>query len=249
MKRILWVSLIMFGAQLWAQNAIPAGTILPVHLNTSLNSRRVKVGQVITARVMQDVPLPAGSQIHVGAKLIGHVVDVKRANGSQLSLHFDALVVGKERIPVTVNLRALASMTAVEDAQIPETGPDRGTPQNWWTTDQIGGEAAYGGGPVANGLRIVGRSTPNGALVRVSAKPGSRCRETAEDNNRLQAVWLFSSDACGAYGLANLAIAHAGRTAPVGEITLASEHGDLNLRAGAGMLLRVTDSSAERASR
>jgi hypothetical protein len=249
MKRILLVSLMMFAAPLWAQNAIPAGTILPVQLNTSLNSRRVKVGQVITARVMQDVPLPAGSQIHAGARLIGHVVDVKRANSAQLSLHFDTLVVGKQRIPVTVNLRAVASMTAIEEAQIPETGPDRGTPQNWWTTDQIGGEVAYGSGPVADGLRFVGKSTPNGALAHVSTKPGTRCRGTAEDNNRLQAVWLFSSDACGAYGFANLAIAHAGRTAPVGEITLASEHGDLNLRAGAGMLLRITESSAERASR
>ena len=82
MKRILWVSLILFSAHLFAQSAIPAGTILPVALNSSLNSRKVKPGQVITARVMQDVPLSPGSTIHAGAKVIGHVIDVKPANGA-----------------------------------------------------------------------------------------------------------------------------------------------------------------------
>jgi len=132
MKRMLWLSLLMFAADLFAQNTIPAGTILPVALNSSLNSRKVKPGQVITARVMQDVPLP-GSTIHAGAKVVGRVIDVKPANGgsgAQISFRFDTLVVSKRRIPITTNLRAAASMMAVEAAQLPESGPDRGTSQN-----------------------------------------------------------------------------------------------------------------------
>ena len=133
MKRILWVSLILFSVHLFAQSAIPAGTILPVALNSSLNSRKVKTGQVITARVMQDVPLSQGSTIHAGAKVIGHVLDIKPANGpngARMSFRFDTLVVSKhQRMPITTNLRALASMMAVEEAQTPEAGPDRGTPE------------------------------------------------------------------------------------------------------------------------
>lgn len=131
-------------------------------------------------------------------------------------------------------------MMAVEQAQLPETGPDRGTSENAWTTDQIGGEVVYrGGGPVANGLRSVGEPTANGVLVHVSAKPGTECRGEIEGNHQLQAFWVFSSDACGTYDLPNLAILHAGRDAPVGEITLGSDKGDLNVRSGSGMLLRV----------
>jgi hypothetical protein len=228
---------------LFAQNTIPAGTILPVALNSSLNSRKVKPGQVITARVMQDVPLSPGSTIHAGAKVIGRVIDVKPASGgsgAQVSFRFDTLVVSKRRIPIITNLRALASMMAVEAAQLPESGPDRGTSQNAWTTDQIGGEVVYrGGGPVADGLRSVGEPTYGGVLVHVSAKPGSPCRGEIEGNDRLQALWVFSSDACGVYDFADLAIVHAGRIDPVGEITLASDKGEVNIRAGSGMLLRV----------
>jgi hypothetical protein len=243
MKRIFCLSLIMLSMDLFAQNTIPAGTIVPVALNSSLNSRKVKPGQVITARVMQDVPLSPGSTIHAGAKVIGRVIDVKPANpgsGAQISFRFDTLVVSKRRIPIITNSRALASMMAVEAAQLPESGPDRGTSQNAWTTDQIGGEVVYrGGGPVADGLRSVGEPTYGGVLVHVSAKPGSPCRGEIEGNDRLQALWVFSSDACGVYDFADLAIVHAGRTDPVGEITLASDKGEVNVRAGSGMLLRV----------
>jgi len=192
--------------------------------------------------VMQDVPLSPGSKIHAGAKVIGHVVELKPANGAsgaRVSLRFDAIVVSKQRLPITTNLRALASMMAVEQAQLPETGPDRGTSENSWTTDQIGGEVVYGGWEVANGLRPVGEPTAHGVLVHVSAKPGTKCRGEIQGIDRLQALWVFSSDACGAYDFEDLEIVHAGRSNPVGEITLASEHGDVNVRAGSGMLLRV----------
>jgi len=228
-----------------AQSTVPAGTILPVSLSTSLNSRKVKPGQLITGRVMQDVPLSTGSAIHAGAKVIGHVVDVNSAgskNGARLTFQFDGIVISRQRLPITTNLRALASMMAVEEAQLPVSGPDRGTSERAWTTVQIGGEVVYrGGGPVANGLRSVGEPTIRGVLVHVTAKPGTKCRGDMAGNDRLQALWVFSSDACGTYGFEGLTLAHAGRSNPTGQITLASNHGDVNVRAGSGILLRVNN--------
>lgn len=234
--------LLAIGTESFAQSAIPPGVILPVQLNSSLNSKKSKPGQIVTARVMQDVPLASGGRIRAGSKVIGRVLDAVEAQngmGARISLRFDTLEVSGRRIPITTNLRALASMMEVEDAQIPKTGPDRGTPEDAWTTVQVGGNVVYrGGGPVANGLNVVGTPAPNGVLVRVASKPGTRCRGSLV-GDRLQALWVFSSDACGAYGFSDLTIAHAGRTDPVGQITLASAKKNIDIRSGSGLLLRV----------
>ncbi|HYL69110.1 MAG TPA: hypothetical protein VEX69_08085 [Candidatus Limnocylindria bacterium] len=248
MKRALLVGLFALSAGLFAQDKIPAGTILPVRLNISLNSAKTKPGQVITARVMQDVPLESGMKVHAGSKLAGHLVDVTPArNGAagKISFQFDKLMVSKETIAVVANLRALASPLEVEQAQLPYWSPDRGTPSTVWTTVQIGGdEIVYrGGGHVSNGERTVGEPVPDGVLARVSAKTGTECRGAVEGNDRPQAVWVFGSDVCGTFGYPRVNITHAGRTNPVGEIVLTSTDGDVNVRSGSGMLLRVNSAS------
>lgn len=239
---LLWFSCARLSAQ-----AIPSGTILPVQLNSSLKSQKAKPGQRVTARLMQDVPLP-GSTLRSGATVIGRITAVRQASGqsdAQISIRFDTLKSGAKHIPIITNLRALASMLDVAEAQVPQSGPDRGTPDYWWTTTQIGGEVNYrGGGTIASGSEAVGHSVYDGVLVRVRAKPGTACRGDVDGNDRLQALWLFSSDACGLYDYPDLVLVHAGRTAPVGEITLGSTKGHLNIRAGSGMLLRVNQPGA-----
>jgi len=236
------ISLLLFSAAAWAQNAVPVGTVLPAELSASLDSGKSKPGQVITARIMQDVPLPAG-RIPAGARIVGHIVNVapaKTGSGMEISLQFDAVRFSHRSIPIITNLRAWASMTEVEDAQIPSTGPDRGTPWAWVTTNQIGGEVVYGqGGPVTNGSSFVGHAAPGGVLVHLSSKHGSICRGEVGGNDSPQALWLFSSDACGLYGFPELEIAHAGRTSPVGQIRIASKRGRLHIQGGSGLLLRV----------
>lgn len=249
MKNATLLGLLVCSAGLWAQDAIPAGTILPVQLNSSLRSDKARPGESVSARVMQDVPLPAGSRIRAGATVIGHVVAVRRAsNGAagEISLRFDTVATKAQRIPLITNLRALATMMDVSEAQIPENGPDRGTSEYSWTTDQIGGEINYrGAGTVAHGSNIVGHSVSDGVLVRVRSKPGSRCRGDLDGDDRLQALWVFSSDACGLYDFPGVTLGHAGRTDPVGQITLRSDKGNVKIRAGSGMLLRVNNGAGK----
>lgn len=242
MRRMLSICILLLSTQILGQNAIPTGTILPLRLNSSLNSRKSKAGQIVSARLMQDVPLSLGSKIHAGAKAIGRVLEVVHTidGGTQISLRFDSLATSHQILPISTNLRALASMMEVEDAQTPKTGPDRGTPANAWTTVQIGGDVVYrGGGPVAKGLRVVGTPTTDGVLARTESKPESPCRGDFDGNNHPQALWVFSADACGTYGFDSVKIVHAGRTDPIGTITLASVGHRLDIRSGSGILLRV----------
>ncbi len=240
--RSLLIGLLILSTGLLAQDAIRAGTVLPAQLNSSLDSQKAKPGQVITARVMQDIPLPGGRKIPVGAKVGGRIIKVAvpaTGSGAVISLQFDTVSFSGHSLTVVTNLRALASMMEVADAQVPTTGTDRGTPWAWMTTNQIGGEVVYGqGGPVMNGSKVVGYAVPGGVLARLSVKPGTPCRGALDDSHP-QALWVFSSDACGVYGFADLEIAHPGRTSPVGQITLTSTRGPIHIRGGSGLLLRV----------
>lgn len=222
---------------------IPPGTILPVELNSSLRSNKSHLGQAISARIMQDLPLAGGLKIRAGARVLGHVIAVTPATANapaSMSFTFDHVAYGKQSLPVVTNLRALAGMMEVEQAQVPQTGPDRGTSPDTWTTIQIGEEVAYHGAAVTQGVRDVGRSlVGGGVLAPISARPGSSCRGVIGESDQPQAFWVFSSDACGIYGYPNVALTHAGRTNPSGQITLQSLAGDLNIRSGSGLLLRV----------
>jgi len=224
------------------QLAIPPGTILPVRVG-SLSSEKSKPGDLIKARIMQDVPLGNGSKLRAGSTVLGRVVDVIPATpgtNATLTLKFDTVLQGKTSISVLTNLRAIASTLEVEFAQTPTTGPGKGDVFDWMSTIQVGGEAVYGrGGEVTNGDRVVGRAVYDGVLAEPTAKEGTNCRGPVDGNDRLQAFWVFSSDACGAYGFPYLTISHSGRTDPRGEIVLVSERGPVKIRSGSGWLLRV----------
>ena len=223
---------------------IPVGTILPVRLNHALSSKNAQAGQEVTGRIMQDVPLPNHAEIHEGAKVCGKIVSVQRAgNGTDgiISLRFDILELHHRKIPIVTSLRALAGFMEVQSAQTPESTPGFGTPYIWANTRQIGGDEVYGvGGPVTNqNSEEVGKGVYGGVLVHVRARPESNCRGPLDAEDRLQALWVFSSDACGVYGVQGVTIAHAGRIAPAGEIALVAEKRDLLVRGASGMLLRV----------
>jgi hypothetical protein len=229
--------------------AIPPGTILPVHLNSAISSSKSKAGQIITGRIMQDVPLPAGLKIRAGSKIIGHVVEMTPASAvsrARISLQFDQLVSSNQRFSITTNLRAIAGFMEVADAQAPY-GAGESNDNQWLTTVQVGGDVAYGeGGPVTSGEDasiVVGKLVKGSLLGQVRAREGTKCRGAIYGNDSPQALWVFSSDACGTYGLEHIKIEHAGRTDPAGVIVLVSDHGNLRIASGAGMLLRVNASS------
>jgi hypothetical protein len=193
----------------------------------------------IPVKVMQDVP---GTLIKRRAKVLGHVVKAAaEPNGtSALEISFDAINLLGRAVPLKASLRALASFMEVEAAQVPEEGASRGITPEVATTQQIGGEQVYrGGGPVADGNTTVGRPVPYGVLALPRANPERHCQGLIGENRQPQALWLFSSDACGVCGFHNIQMNHAGKTDPKGNILFSSEKGKLTINSGSAMLLRV----------
>lgn len=221
---------------------VPRGTILPVRLNSTISSDKSKSGQVITGRIMQDVPLASGTVLRAGSKVIGHILDVSSAsNGGQarVSFQFDKLIASGRTIPIKTNLRAVAEPMTVMQVEVSNSSL-----HDYFLPSLIGGDIAYqsGGGAVtAPDGAVVGRLGKDGALdlVRASDRQDRDCRGPVYGKGSPAAMWVFSSDACGMYDLPQIRVTHAGRTEPVGVISLISEKGPFNLPRGAGMLLRV----------
>src|SRR6202050_880460 len=223
--------------------SIPAGTIIPVILNSTLRSDKSRSGDAIEATVMQDVVVGSGETLRKGSKVTGHVtgavVPGNRSDESKISFQFDQVRLGNLTVSITTNLRAVASEHAVLAATPQLTSSEYADNQV-----QIGGDQiSYGnGGLVMVGSQVVGKYTSQGVLAYGGQDLGTPCRGTIDDNEHPQAFWFFSVTACGAYGFGDLTVFHTGRTAPVGEVTLSSKSKVLKIDKGGAMLLLVGSS-------
>jgi len=220
---------------------IPAGTVLPVMLNPTLDAKHRQPGQKITGRIKQDVPLPDGTSIPRNSMISGSVVSATPAAAnapSRLAIKFDQLIIKGRQIPIAVHLRALASMNEVFEARMPTNAwDDYGTSPSDWNTVQVGGAGVYrGSGQLIAGGEVVGRATDYGAVTaKLVAAPGKGCSGNGDHE---QALWIFSPWACGIYGISDLKLTHDGRTEPIGVIEFESPR-DVRIQGGSGWLLRV----------
>lgn len=130
---------------------VPRGTILPVRLNSTISSDKSKSGQVITGRIMQDVPLASGTVLRAGSKVIGHILDVSSAsNGGQarVSFQFDKLIASGRTIPIKTNLRAVAEPMTVMQVEVSNSSL-----HDYFLPSLIGGDIAYQSGGCCDGAR------------------------------------------------------------------------------------------------
>src|ERR1700722_7845908 len=99
----LLAGLLLFTFAAYGQETVPPGTIIPVALNGTLSSKNAKPNQALSARVMQDVPLPDDRQIRQGTKVTGQVVDVRpgtQGSGAIISFRFDHVATSRMALPV-----------------------------------------------------------------------------------------------------------------------------------------------------
>jgi hypothetical protein len=213
-----------------------------------LRSDKSGSGATITATVMQDVPLGAGKTLRAGSMMTGHIVEAvtpgKGSDESKVSFQFDQVRLGNQTISITSDLRAVASRSEVLAATPQLTSSE-------YTDNQVqigGDQISYGSdGPVMVGSQVVGKYTNQGVLANAGADLSASCHGMSANSGLPQAFWLFSVNACGSYGLGDLKIVQSGGTAPVGEVTLASNRKAVNLSKGSAMLLRVDGSGPEAA--
>jgi len=239
----LTLAVMCFSSLLAAQN-LPAGTALPVAVNTTLTAKSSKAGQKIDGKLMQEVRLPSGPVIKSGSHVTGHVVSVKKPGGgsSSITVQFDQLQNEGRAIALHVSVRAVANSRSVFNAGLPSGNTTTEDPSDAWVTRQVGGEYVFRGrGYLASDKGNVGMWDSRGVWGKLQS--AENC-EDSQINADIQALWVFSTTACGVYDLPDTTLAHAGNTPPLGQITLQSTK-DVEIHGGSGWLLTVNPTPAQ----
>ena len=219
---------------------IPAGTVIPIMLSSELNVKKAKIGQQIEGKVMQDVPLSADAKINKGSRVMGRIVSLTRpgSSGSSMVVQFDTIEDHDRTIPIQTAALAIASMGSVAQAQVPiNVASSDSDSVDQWTTRQVGGDIVNRGrGKAGSPDGELGRWLEGSSvMIKLAPNPGEGC-PSGPGYDREQAVWIFSSAACGTYDLGPMKIASSGENAPFGDVTLKSDR-DIAIRKGSGWLL------------
>ena len=125
---------------------LPQSTAIPVRFERSVDAKKAKPGDTVTAKTMQVIVLPGGEAIAKGTVIVGHVVTAQsfqfdstpyaHQQPSTLSIHFDKLQQGVAGIPINLSVRAMAGAIDSQQATYPHSTDD---------TDHVGTMTLIGG--------------------------------------------------------------------------------------------------------
>lgn len=136
---------------------VPAGTLLPIEIQTAVSTAHSQEGDPVLAVLTEDVPL-MGFKLDKGAEVRGRVltaVSAKRVKGrAHLVVGFDGVMKSGERISIaTETIDSLAASTKGKDTKI------------------IAGAAA--GGLIVGAIKDGGKGAAIGTLIGAAAGTGA----------------------------------------------------------------------------
>jgi hypothetical protein len=204
---------------------LPGGTALNAVLNSSVDSKKAKVGDKVEAHTTEEIKYAGKIIVPKGAKLEGHVTEAtarsKGDSGSTLAIQFDKAIAKKgEEIPLNVAILAIAAPLPDFSGGAPGSGDD-----------------SRGGAPTANG-------SPMGTSHSPTASPGTPNYPGAADaatgpNGAAQ----LSAKSRGVYGLGDLKLM--GASSGAGQTTVITSSGkNVHLDGGTRLLLVVPEQVA-----
>ena len=212
--------------------ALPNETAVNAELNSSVDSKKVKVGDRVEAHTTEAVKYDGKVIIPKGVKLEGHVTEAtarsKGDSGSTLAIQFDKAI-PKKGEEISLNVAILAIAAPQSDFSGGSPGPGR---------DPMGGvgASAAGGSPMgASRPQNPGTGTPADPSA---ATPGVPVDSTTEPSGRSQ----LSANSRGVYGLKDLKLM-AGSSNTSQTTVITSSGKNVHLDSGTRLLL-VSQSGA-----
>ncbi|HKT23935.1 MAG TPA: hypothetical protein VJR04_05000 [Terriglobales bacterium] len=230
--------------------SLAAGTTIPATLSKSIDARKAKSGDQVTAKTTQDVRSNAGVVIPRGSRLIGHVTDAKaKAKGdseSTLGIAFDqAVLKNGQQIPLDASIRALAASAnnasaSMGDDNFGASGSSSLGSDMSASAPRGGGGLLGGAGNAVGGATSAVGSTAGGAVNGVgntAANVGANANGTVNGATR-GAGGQLTSQSQGVIGLRGLSLSSAASNSASGSV-ITSTGKDVKLDSGTQMLLQV----------
>ena len=240
-----------------ASGALSSGTTLQAELTKSIDAKKAKQGDEVTAKLTQDVKANGKLVLHKGSKLVGHVTEAqaktKDSGESKLGIAFDkAVLKGGEEMAFTGTIQALAApVQGTLSASGDETG-NLGSGMGSGSGSSMGGGRTGGGiAPIGGGGNPV-NSTLGSATNTVNNTTGSVTNSTtgAVSGSVNQATGAAANGAInsatrGVVGMQGIAL-NTVNTANAQGSVVSSASRNVKLDAGTQMILQVTGSAAAR---
>ena len=248
---------VVFGAMLGASSVVQAQssaptvgngvspasrTILNAELSTTVDSRKAKAGDGVTAQITEAVKEDGKIVIPKGSKLLGHVTQASARSkgdpGSSLAIQFDkAVLKNGEEIPLSVWIRAIAA----EPRGVYEPGPEQNT---------MAGTPGAGQSPMGSGHNTMGgppapTAPPVGASTESANGAGSpnAAERTAGAAGGLNAAGQLAPNSRGVFGLEGVHLAADAPGATQGTL-ITSSGKNVRLDSGTRLLLVVLADAA-----
>ena len=234
--------------------ALSSGTAMNAELSQSLDTKKCKPGDAVTAKTTSATKSGGEVVIPKGAKLVGHVTEskarAKGESGSELGIAFDKAVLkdGRE-IPLNnVTVQALAAQQAAAGGSLAQNDLSGGG--GAIGGGSAGGRASGGGGGALGGVRsttggAVGTATgtasnvggvAGGAVNSTTSAAGSAAGATRGAVGGLDAAGQLTSNSQGVFGIEGLNLNSSAASATQGSL-ITSTGKNVHLDSGTQMLL------------
>lgn len=238
-----------------ANAGLASGTAFNAALSSSMDSKKCKPGDAVTAHTTEAVKSEGKTVIPKGSKLVGHVTRAStRAKGeseSALGIVLDkAILKNGEEIPLNVAIQALASAQGAASVTGADMDAMGGMGNSAAGSGMAGGRGAMGGvtstasgavGTVTNTAANVG-GVAGGAVNSTTNAAGSVAGASKGAVGGLNAAGQLTSNSQGVFGMNGLNLNAAASNATEGTV-ITSAGKSVHLDSGTRMLL-VTQAQA-----
>jgi hypothetical protein len=227
-----------------SRGALSSGTTLQAELSKSIDAKKAKSGDEVTAKLTQDVKADGKVVLHKGSKLVGHVTEAQEKNKenpeSKLGMVFDkAILKGGQEVAFNGVIQALAPPVQGAASIAGDESSSLGSGVGSGGGGSMGGGRSSGGG-----IAPIGAATSAAGSV-VGSAAGSVTNSAGATKGPLSAATngTFNAASRGVVGMQGVAL----NTAAVGNAqgsVLSSPNHTIKLDSGTQLILQVAGSAA-----